>query len=516
MEISIKPKQLWNQKKRQQQKLTLIPAAQINPSRSASSVQANRLHFSSQLAQVHFSGVQAPQHLDSLANIPVIDLLQLKKEIQSPDKAGQPMIQKMGHALRDVGFFAMTGLDLLAPPALFDQHYKATETLFNALRKDPERYKKLYLYQQGIERGVHPAGEVQPVKMALGKQLDISGLHIELVEEQGQPMAKIRHGSNEKTVAFPKGLFDPKQESPEETSVTIDGFMVRLRRTGVDITQPGGLTVVVPDSKENWLSGASPNFYPIEHPAFQQANRAVYHALEAIGVEVVQALSLYLEDTNKILLNRVVDESGRYEGDSMMRAIHYPAYTAEEMAGTPDEAEIIRAGAHKDISLITLLPQASTQGLQLQQKDGSWLSIYAQQGMVLVNAGDTLRLMTEGLKAGNGESREIVSTLHRVVGDKATVATKRYASPLFFNVNWKKDLVNLATSQPAHAVDLDRKIDVVASPGLRYLHARHTASRTLPPGTSYKAYETQMRSMSERLKLWVDAHPELNVKWIED
>ena len=74
-------------------------------------------------------------------------------------------------------------------------------------------------------------------------------------------------------------------------------------------------------------------------------------------------------------------------GNSILRAIHYPPITQEPKSS-------IRAEAHEDINLITLLVGASADGLQLLNKQGEWLNITAPEGCIVVNVGDMLQRLT--------------------------------------------------------------------------------------------------------------------------
>ena len=94
------------------------------------------------------------------------------------------------------------------------------------------------------------------------------------------------------------------------------------------------------------------------------------------------------------------------DGNSVMRLLHYPP--------VPDaESGAIRAGAHEDINLITLLLGAEEAGLELLAKDGRWLPVSPPEGALAVNIGDMLQRLTNG---------RLRSTTHRVinpVGERA-------------------------------------------------------------------------------------------------
>ena len=119
-----------------------------------------------------------------------------------------------------------------------------------------------------------------------------------------------------------------------------------------------------------------------------------------------------------------------HNGNSILRAIHYPPITEE-----PDGA--LRAEEHEDINLITLLVGASAEGLQVQKKDGSWLNATAQQGHIIVNVGDMLQRLTNDY---------LRSTTHRVVNPpKEMWGTSRYSIPFFLHPRSEMKLNCLAT-----------------------------------------------------------------------
>ena len=104
---------------------------------------------------------------------------------------------------------------------------------------------------------------------------------------------------------------------------------------------------------------------------------------------------------------------------TLLRAIHYPP-----LAGNEKEGEV-RAGAHEDINLITLLPAATAPGLEVLDLNGKWRSVSCDPGTIAVNSGDML-------KEASGEYYP--STTHRVVNPKGSLATtSRYSIPLFLH-----------------------------------------------------------------------------------
>jgi isopenicillin N synthase-like dioxygenase len=105
-----------------------------------------------------------------------------------------------------------------------------------------------------------------------------------------------------------------------------------------------------------------------------------------------------------------------HNGNSILRAIHYPPITQE-----PKNA--IRAEQHEDINLITLLVGASADGLQLLTKENEWADITAPEGCFVVNVGDMLQRLT---------NNQLKSTTHRVVNPpREKWNTPRYSIPFF-------------------------------------------------------------------------------------
>jgi isopenicillin N synthase-like dioxygenase len=105
------------------------------------------------------------------------------------------------------------------------------------------------------------------------------------------------------------------------------------------------------------------------------------------------------------------------EGNSVLRLLHYPPVS-------PDSAGI-RAGAHEDINAITLLLGAEEAGLEIARPDGSWLPIAIGPGEMVVNVGDMLQRLTNGV---------LKSTTHRVRNPPPDRrGHSRYSMPFFLH-----------------------------------------------------------------------------------
>jgi isopenicillin N synthase-like dioxygenase len=105
--------------------------------------------------------------------------------------------------------------------------------------------------------------------------------------------------------------------------------------------------------------------------------------------------------------------------ENLLRVIHYPPLKGNEEQGA------IRAAAHEDINLITLLCSATAAGLEVQDTSGKWHSVPCDSGSIAINAGDMLQLASGGYYK---------STTHRVMNPMGPEAKlPRYSMPLFLH-----------------------------------------------------------------------------------
>ncbi|TMO80809.1 2OG-Fe(II) oxygenase, partial [Pseudoalteromonas ruthenica] len=75
---------------------------------------------------------------------------------------------------------------------------------------------------------------------------------------------------------------------------------------------------------------------------------------------------------------------------TLLRILHYPPMTGDEEPGA------IRAAAHGDINLLTVLPASNEPGLQVQKTDGGWLDVPCDFGSLIINIGDMLQEASGG------------------------------------------------------------------------------------------------------------------------
>ena len=117
-----------------------------------------------------------------------------------------------------------------------------------------------------------------------------------------------------------------------------------------------------------------------------------------------------------------------HNGNSILRGIHY--FPIENPDALPPDA--VRAGAHEDINLITLLIGASADGLEVLTREGEWFAIKAQGEDIVVNVGDMLQRLT---------NNKLRSTTHRVVNPpREMMKSSRYSVPFFLHPKSNMDL----------------------------------------------------------------------------
>jgi isopenicillin N synthase-like dioxygenase len=174
-----------------------------------------------------------------------------------------------------------------------------------------------------------------------------------------------------------------------------------------------------PDLKEFWhigreprAPGMAPNIWPDRPSRFRETFVPLFAEFDRVGGLILDRIALYLG------LNQNWFRPAIAGNNSVLRLLHYPPI---------DNAEggAIRAGAHEDINLITLLLGAEESGLELLTHGGDWLPIAPPDGALVVNIGDMLQRLTNNI---------LPSTTHRVrnpAGERA--AASRYSMPFFLH-----------------------------------------------------------------------------------
>ncbi len=156
------------------------------------------------------------------------------------------------------------------------------------------------------------------------------------------------------------------------------------------------------------------NVWPSEVPEFRARALALYDALDGLGSRMLSALALGLDLPEDYFADKTNN------GNSILRPIHYPPITTDDVPN-------VRAGAHEDINLITLLVGASAEGLQVLSRKGEWVPYTADADTIVVNIGDMLQRLTNHV---------LPSTTHRVVNPPGEKARQpRYSTPFFLHPN---------------------------------------------------------------------------------
>jgi isopenicillin N synthase-like dioxygenase len=148
---------------------------------------------------------------------------------------------------------------------------------------------------------------------------------------------------------------------------------------------------------------------------FDRATRALYDALDLFGRDLLKGVALHLDLSEDWFENKVE------AGNSILRLLHYPPQMDPPAEGS------VRAGAHEDINVITLLLGAEEAGLEVKHRSGEWLAVNPPPGALVINCGDMLQRYTGGV---------LPSTTHRVVNPAPERSRfPRYSTPFFLHFN---------------------------------------------------------------------------------
>ena len=154
-----------------------------------------------------------------------------------------------------------------------------------------------------------------------------------------------------------------------------------------------------------------PNIWPTRPEGFTPVFKELFAAFDRAGDRLLAAIARHLK------LDAHWFDPAVKDGNSILRLLHYPPI--------PVDAEGVRAGAHEDINLITLLLGAEEAGLELLDRDGKWLAIRPPEGAMVVNVGDMLQRLTNHV---------LPSTTHRVVNPPPERrGHSRYSMPFFLH-----------------------------------------------------------------------------------
>ena len=185
-----------------------------------------------------------------------------------------------------------------------------------------------------------------------------------------------------------------------------------------------------PDLKEFWHHGPqvdesfdsriASNINVKEVQAFNYQCDLLFNQLNNLGIEVLRAIALILNLDSKFF------DDWALKGNSILRLIHYPPVS--------NSSNTLRARAHGDINLITLLVGAEESGLEVLSPDGDWIPIVAKSKSIVCNIGDMMELVTRS---------QLKSTTHRVVDNNTKTSKSRYSMPFFLHPSPEIDLCSI-------------------------------------------------------------------------
>jgi isopenicillin N synthase-like dioxygenase len=175
-----------------------------------------------------------------------------------------------------------------------------------------------------------------------------------------------------------------------------------------------------------------PNIWPDRPAGFRETFEALFAEFDRVGAVILSRIAVNLG------LDPHWFDPAIADGNSVLRLLHYPP-VGETASGA------IRAGAHEDINLITLLLGAEEAGLELLTTDGRWLSVSPPEGALVVNIGDMLQRLTNHV---------LPSTTHRVRNPEGERATRsRYSMPFFLHLRSDFPFVTLPQCVTAESPD---------------------------------------------------------------
>ena len=185
-----------------------------------------------------------------------------------------------------------------------------------------------------------------------------------------------------------------------------------------------------PDLKEFWHHGPiiddsydsriSENISVSEIPGFNDQFDILFNQLNILGMKVLSAIAVILGKEPNFF------DAWALKGNSILRLIHYPP--------VEDSSNILRARAHEDINLITLLVGAEESGLEVLNPEGNWIPIAAKSKSIVCNIGDMMQLVTRS---------QLKSTSHRVVDNNVSSSASRYSMPFFLHPSPEVELCSI-------------------------------------------------------------------------
>lgn len=153
-------------------------------------------------------------------------------------------------------------------------------------------------------------------------------------------------------------------------------------------------------------------------PALEAETRKLYDDLVAIGATLLGWIQDNTPDEVKARFSEPLPDMLAGSQQNLLRILHYPPLDE------PPEPGAVRAAAHGDINLITVLLAGSAPGLEAQDTNGKWHAVPCDPGMIAINCGDMLEMASGGY---------FPSTVHRVVNPEKTETGARFSMPMFLH-----------------------------------------------------------------------------------
>ena len=161
-----------------------------------------------------------------------------------------------------------------------------------------------------------------------------------------------------------------------------------------------------PDLKEFWhvgrellatseYKGVYPeNLWPSEISELRQTFVELYEAMDMTSVILLEAIGKALDLPNDYFTKMI------HDGNSIIRMIHYPPTKGED--------------THNSV-------RAADSGLQLLERDGTWLDVNSKPGEIVVDTGDMISRITNNV---------LPATTHRVI-NPCDDGSARFSMPFF-------------------------------------------------------------------------------------
>jgi isopenicillin N synthase-like dioxygenase len=250
-----------------------------------------------------------------------------------------------------------------------------------------------------------PSSRKPEAVQALGEALETFGFVAITEHDVGEALLADAYGQARELFALPAST---KQRYEDASTGRQRGY------TSVGVEHAKNQPV--PDLKEFWHVGRRegdvvPNVEPGEVPAFAPTFNRLFDELDRVATTLLTSVGSYLGKPEGFF------EDFTRGGNSVLRVIHYPPVEGDVEPGA------VRAAAHEDINLITVLPVATEPGLQLMTRDGEWIDVQTPPNVMVCDTGDMMQLHTGG---------RLRSTTHRVVNPRGEDTKRsRYSMPFF-------------------------------------------------------------------------------------